>query len=110
MNLLLLLGIPLITALLVLMVSSKEQVRWVSFVGSAAQLIAAFLLFFAYRVEIAAHNNAQFLFEIDYTIIQSFNIHFHLGVDGISVAMILLTSFVVVAGILVSWNIEKMTK
>lgn len=110
MNLLLLLCLPLFTAVLVLMVPTKQQVRWVSFIGAAAQLIAAFLLFFAYRVEIAAHNSAQFLFEVDYPLIQSFNIHFHLGVDGISVAMILLTSFVVVAGILVSWNIEKMTK
>jgi NADH-quinone oxidoreductase subunit M len=110
MNLLLLLGIPLLTALLVLLVSTKEQVRWVSFVGATAQLIASFLLFFAFRAEISAQNTAQFLFEVDYTLIQSFNIHFHLGVDGISVAMILLTAFVVVAGILVSWNIEKMTK
>ena len=37
-------------------------------------------------------------------------ISFHLGVDGISVAMILLTAFVVIAGVLVSWNVEKMTK
>jgi NADH-quinone oxidoreductase subunit M len=34
----------------------------------------------------------------------------HFGVDGISVAMILLTSLVVAAGVLVSWKIEKMTK
>ena len=35
------------------------------------------------------------------------NINFHVGVDGISVAMILLTSFVVMAGVLVSWNIDE---
>src|SRR6185295_2785281 len=32
------------------------------------------------------------------------------GVDGISVAMILLTAFVVVSGILVSWKMEMMSK
>jgi NADH-quinone oxidoreductase subunit M len=50
------------------------------------------------------------LFEQNYALFTSWNINFHLGVDGISVAMILLTSFVLIAGVLVSWNIEKMTK
>jgi NADH-quinone oxidoreductase subunit M len=38
------------------------------------------------------------------------NIEYFVGVDGISVAMILLTSFVVMAGILVSWKMEKLSK
>ncbi|MEO5647706.1 MAG: NADH-quinone oxidoreductase subunit M, partial [Chitinophagaceae bacterium] len=37
-------------------------------------------------------------------------INYHVGVDGISIAMILLSSFVVLAGVLVSWKIEKMSK
>src|SRR6187401_2700414 len=41
---------------------------------------------------------------------RAWNINLHLGVDGISIAMILLTAFVVLAGVLVSWNIQKMTK
>src|SRR5207253_5134710 len=32
------------------------------------------------------------------------------GVDGISVSMILLTAFVVLAGVLVSWRIETLSK
>jgi len=50
------------------------------------------------------------LFDQNYVLFKAWNIHFHLGVDGISVAMILLTSFVLIGGVLVSWNIEKMTK
>ncbi len=50
------------------------------------------------------------LFEQQYNWFPSWNISFHLGVDGISVAMILLTAFVVIAGVLVSWNVTKMTK
>ena len=40
----------------------------------------------------------------------SLNIWYHVGVDGISVAMILLTAFVMVAAILVSWKVERMGK
>jgi NADH-quinone oxidoreductase subunit M len=110
MNLLLLLGLPLLTAVAVLLSRSKQQVRWISFTGSLIQLTLAFILFFAFLHERAVGNTAQMLFEQRHNLFSSLNIHFHLGVDGISIAMILLTSFVLVAGVLVSWNIEKMTK
>ena len=110
MNLLLLLGIPLLTAFLVLLSRNKRQVKWISLIGSVIQLALAFTLLFAFRHERAMNNVAQMLFEQNYTLFASLNINFHIGVDGISVAMILLTSFVLIAGVLVSWNIEKMTK
>ncbi|HEY0356754.1 MAG TPA: NADH-quinone oxidoreductase subunit M, partial [Flavisolibacter sp.] len=37
-------------------------------------------------------------------------INYHVGVDGISIAMIILTALVVMAGVLVSWTTEKMNK
>ena len=110
MNLLLLIGAPLLTAVAVLLSRNKQQVKWISLAGSAVQLALAFALLFAFRQERAAGNNAQMLFEQNYKLYESLNINFHFGVDGISVAMILLTSFVVIAGVLVSWNVEKMTK
>ena len=55
-------------------------------------------------------NTAAMLFENNYSWYAPLNINYHIGVDGISVAMILLTSFVVLAGVLVSWNMEKMSK
>jgi NADH-quinone oxidoreductase subunit M len=50
------------------------------------------------------------LFEQTHELFRTLHIRLHFGVDGISVAMILLTSLVVAAGVLVSWKIEKMTK
>ena len=110
MNLLLLILIPLVTALAVLVMRTKEQVRWVSLTGAAAQLVLSFGLFGAYRSARAAGQTAQMLFEQKFNWFPNWNISFHIGVDGISVAMILLTAFVVIAGVLVSWNVEKMTK
>ncbi len=110
MNLLLLLGAPVLTALAVLLSRNKQQVKWISLVGALVQLGLSFVLLFAYRQEVAAGNTAQMLFEQNHVLFKSLGINFHFGVDGISVSMILLTSFVLVAGVLVSWNIEKMTK
>lgn len=110
MNLLLLILTPLATAVLVLLMRNATQVRWISFIGAAVQLALAFVLFFAFRNERMAGNTAEMLFQIQYNWFPAWHISFHLGVDGISIAMILLTAFVVIAGVLVSWNVEKMTK
>jgi len=110
MNLLLLIAIPLLTAVAVLFSRNRPQVRWISFAGSAVQLALAFFLLFAFRNEREAGNTAQMLFEQNFNLFPSLHISFHLGIDGISVAMVLLTAFVVIAGVLVSWNVEKMTR
>lgn len=110
MNLLLLIEIPLLTTVLVLLSRNQQQVKWISLIGSVIQLALAFTLLFTFRHERTMNNVAQMLFEQNYTLFASLNINFHIGVDGISVVMILLTSFVLIAGVLVSWNIEKMTK
>lgn len=110
MNLTLLILVPLITAVAVLLMRNKLQVKLLTLAGATLQLVLAFVLLFAYRNEVASGNTAQFLFQQQYEWFPSWHISFHLGVDGISVAMILLTAFVVIAGVLVSWNIETMTK
>ncbi|MBP6023012.1 complex I subunit 4 family protein [Ferruginibacter sp.] len=110
MNLLLLILVPLLTAIAVLLVPNKTQVRWVAFIGSVIQFALAFVLLGAFRNARAGGQTAQMLFEQQYNWFPNWNISFHFGVDGIAVAMILLTAFVVIAGVLVSWNMEKMTK
>ena len=110
MNLLLLLAIPLLTALVVLFLKNKQSIRWTAFIGAGVQLVLAVGLFAAYRSARLQGEKSNFIFEQQYNWFPDWNISFHLGVDGISIAMILLTAFVVIAGVLVSWNIEKMTK
>jgi NADH-quinone oxidoreductase subunit M len=63
MNLLLLLGVPLLTAVAVLLCINRQQVKWISLAGSVAQLGLAFVLLFVFRQERAAGNTAQMLFE-----------------------------------------------
>jgi NADH-quinone oxidoreductase subunit M len=87
-----------------------KQVRVVSLVSSTLQLILAFVLLYFYWNERSSGNSATMLFENNYAWYAPLNINYHVGVDGISVAMILLTSFVVLAGVLVSWNVEKLSK
>jgi NADH-quinone oxidoreductase subunit M len=110
MNLLFLLGVPLITAAILLFAKNAKSVKVISLAGSTIQFVLAFALLFAYRNERASGNVDQMVLQRNYPWFSSLNINFHLGVDGISVAMVLLTAFVVLAGVLISWNIQKMTK
>jgi NADH-quinone oxidoreductase subunit M len=107
MNLLILILIPLFTAIAILLMPGKIQVRWMALLGSAAQLFASLNLYIAFKNTKAA---TQFLFEQQYSWFADLGISFHIGVDGIAVSMILLTAFVVIAGVLVSWGVEKMVK
>jgi NADH-quinone oxidoreductase subunit M len=109
MNLTLLLILPLVFSLLLLVVKGQKQVRLVALAAAVVQLGAGLFLLMQFLAE-RATNNAAFLFEQNHTWYNALNIRYHVGVDGISVAMILLTAFVVLAGVLVSWKQETMHK
>lgn len=110
MNLNLLIVIPAVTALGIVFAKGLKQVRFVAFAGALIQLVLSFTLLFLFTQERNSGNNEQFIFQAVYNWFPSLNINYHIGVDGISVAMILLTAFVVLAGVLVSWKMEKMNK
>jgi NADH-quinone oxidoreductase subunit M len=110
MNLSLLILVPLLTAVAILPARGLKQVRTIALLGSAVQLFLCFALFYFYQQERSGGNIADFLFENNYTWYAPLHINYHTGVDGISVAMILLTALVVVAGVLVSWKMQKMNK
>lgn len=110
MNVLFLLAIPLITAIALLLAKNGKGVRAISLAGASLQFVLAFALLYAFRKERLAGNADDMVFQQNYHWFPALNINLHVGVDGISVAMILLTAFVVLAGVLVSWNIRKMTK
>ena len=110
MNLLYLLLLPLLTAALLLPLKKEVVIKGIALTGSVLQLLLTLFLYSAYRSERNNGNLQQFMFQEQFNWFPSFGISFHTGVDGISIAMLLLTSFIALAGILVSWNIQKMTK
>lgn len=110
MNLTLLILVPLITALVILTCKNMLSVRWVAFIGSIVQLGLGGFLLLQYNATRAAGNYSQMLFESKTSWYQALNIEYYVGVDGISIAMILLTAFVVTAGVLISWKMETLTK
>ncbi|MCD7710353.1 MAG: NADH-quinone oxidoreductase subunit M [Porphyromonadaceae bacterium] len=87
-----------------------KQVRAVAVTGSSLQLILAFVVLFLFIGERAAGHTEEMLFVADAVWYAPLNIHYTVGVDGVSVAMLLLSSIVVFAGVFASWKINPLTK
>jgi len=76
--------------------------RWVALVGSVLSFLVTLPLWTRFN-----RADGGFQFEEGYDWIPSFNIHYHLGVDGIAVPLILLTSFTTVIVVLAGWEVIK---
>lgn len=102
--------IPLLTIVGIALTKNMQQTRMVSAIGMGVQLILSIALVFMYLAERKAGNTAEMLFSHSYTWFESLNISYNIGVDGISVAMILLTGIVVFTGIFASWTVSYLSR
>ena len=101
--------VPLLTILVLVFTKGLKQARIISMVGSIIQFGMAINLVFAYFKERAV-NDAIMVFTKDVVWYEQFNIHYNIGVDGISVALLLLTTIVVLAGVFISWKMKDLPK
>ncbi|TWO34065.1 NADH-quinone oxidoreductase subunit M [Seonamhaeicola sediminis] len=101
--------VPIITILVLVFTKNLKQARVVSMVGSSVQLLMAINLVFAYFKERAV-NSSIMVFTKDIVWFEPFNIHYTIGVDGVSVALLLLTAIVVLAGVFISWKMCDLPK
>lgn len=101
--------VPVITILILMFAKGLKQSRQISMVGSLIQLGMAINLLFAYFKERAISEEIM-VFTKDLIWFKQFNIHYNVGVDGISVALILLTAIVVLAGVFISWKMPDLPK
>lgn len=102
--------VPVVMLLAFIPCRNIKQVRTIAVIGAAIELILAISLLFMFFAERGSGNNAEMLFTFDTIWYQRFNIHYAIGVDGISVLMILLTSIIVFTGTFASWNMNPHPK
>ncbi|MDP2721849.1 MAG: NADH-quinone oxidoreductase subunit M [Bacteroidales bacterium] len=98
--------VPVLTIFAIVFTKNMKQTRLVSAIGMGVQLILAIALVFMYLAEREAGNTAEMVFSHSYVWFESLNIQYIIGVDGISVAMILLAAIVVLTGIFASWQVD----
>ena len=100
----LLIWLPIIGGFATLLVGDKEPWggRTIALLVSVATFLFSILLYTGFDSSTAAMQFSEQTLWID-----TFNIHYHLGVDGISMPLILLTTFTTVLVVLAGWEVIK---
>src|SRR6202166_5126951 len=93
-------------ALLVLGGEDRAWIRWSALILALAEFAVSLLLVRGFTASTAAYQFEEFR-----TWIPSPPVHYHLGVDGISLFLVLLTTFLVPVAMLASWkSIQQRTQ
>ena len=102
--------IPVIMLLGIYLCRNMAQIRTVAVAGSLCLLGLSVWLLVDYLGLRAAGDNAAMLYRGDWTWFSALNIKLSVGVDGISIAMLLLSSIILLTGSFASWKINPLPK
>ncbi len=99
--------IPVVGAVIIAFIPKEKlgAIRWTAAAAAGLQLLVAFVILSNYNrmnpdIQLAEH----------YSWIPAFNIEYFLGIDGLSLPLVLLTPFISFLAIFSSWNIPKAQK
>jgi NADH-quinone oxidoreductase subunit M len=100
-----------IVPILLLPSSRPNWIRWTAVAATAIPLVLAFYIFATYnRGSVGVNDPNTFQYVIQHDWIRSFNIQYYMGIDGLSVSMVLLTALLSFLCIFASWGIAKGVK
>jgi len=97
----LLIFFPIVGAIVLLFINKENgrALRWVALIFSLIEFIFSLPLFFAFDSKTAAMQFVE-----DWWWIQSYGISYKLGIDGISLLLVLLATFLTILCIMCSWT------
>lgn len=102
--------IPLLMLLGLWISRNLNQVRGVMVAGSSCLLLLSVWLTITFIQMRSAGETAPMLFTYSIPWFKPLNIAYSIGVDGISVVMLLLSSIIVFTGTFASWQLKPLTK
>jgi NADH-quinone oxidoreductase subunit M len=93
---------------------STDQAKWLALAATVVTLVGSVVLVFAFDRDPGEVQANPFQFESQGTWIDAatagFDVQFHLGVDGLGMTMVLLTTFLFVIATLISFGVQLRTK
>lgn len=99
--------IPLVMLGALALCQNIKQIRAVAVVGSIGLIALSVYVLLEYLGLRAAGNTDPMLFQGSWSWFKPLNINLSVGVDGISIAMILLSSIILFTGSFASWTIQQ---
>ncbi|NOY98107.1 MAG: NADH-quinone oxidoreductase subunit M [Chloroflexi bacterium] len=94
---------PFVAGMLILLMPGerKTEIRMTALAAAAFALLLSIWVYFSYDVAAAGYQ-----FQEQYSWLPALGIGYHVGVDGLSTPLVLLTGVVMFTGVLISWNID----
>ena len=102
--------IPTLMTCAMFLTGNIRRIRAVMVAGASLLVALAVTLTVMFLTERGAGNAAEMLFTADLMWYAPLNIHYSVGVDGISVAMLLLSSIIVFTGVFASWRMDPLPR
>ncbi|MBI4925186.1 MAG: NADH-quinone oxidoreductase subunit M [Bdellovibrio sp.] len=111
--------LPLLTAFLVIMTPRRfsHLIRWISVFGTGLHLVLTIMTSFLFWAEAKGDGEllrTSLVFKLHLvekiSWFDSLGIQYFVGIDGISLAMVVLTSIIIFTGVLASWNVKERAK
>ncbi|HHO70352.1 MAG TPA: NADH-quinone oxidoreductase subunit M [Halothiobacillus sp.] len=95
--------LPIAAGVLVMLMGNRPQaVRWFTLIVSVLVFLISLPLFFAFDRTTPSFQFVEFM-----PWISTFNINYHLGVDGISMPLVVLTTFTTILVVAAAWEVVK---
>ncbi|HCU97770.1 MAG TPA: NADH-quinone oxidoreductase subunit M [Chloroflexi bacterium] len=94
---------PVIVSCLLFLFPSdrKEEIRITALIAATFTFGLTIYAYFSYDMDVAGYQFVE-----KYNWVESLGISYYVGVDGISLPMVLLTGMVIFTGVLISWGID----
>lgn len=89
---------------LILLLLPEEKKSWIKGIALAAGLVVLALSIWLYASYDIAQGGYQFQERVDW--LPAFGISYYVGVDGISLPLLLMAGLVITSGVLVSWRVD----
>jgi NADH-quinone oxidoreductase subunit M len=102
--------IPALMMMGLFLSNGRKQLLFVMTTGASLLMILSGVLTYMYLTDRASGDISTMLYIADTVWYAPFNIHYSVGVDGISVAMLILSSIIVFTGVFASWKIDPLPK
>jgi NADH-quinone oxidoreductase subunit M len=101
--------IPLLGFVVLMLIPArpKSLARWVALIFSLVPLAIAIAMWVLYQADPCTSIVEGACFEQEVMWFPLLNASYHLGIDGISLTMVLLTTLLTPLAIIISWNIEE---
>lgn len=97
--------VPFVMILLLFLAKNMKTIRAIMVTGASVLLVLSVVLLYLFFQERAITPEGMVMVK-DTVWYAALNIHYTVGVDGVSVAMLLLTSVIVFTGVFSSWNMD----